>query len=211
MKEDLLAAIRDSLASGAKTFLAEFRAAWPNETMYSFLFELPPEGSYACAAAATEEGLTRVVKKYAAKGYAAGLKDATAALQKWLRWAGPEDGWFQGLNSDAFVPTSKLLDEAFAAEWIKPFDGQLESLAQSALRHLDTEGVFGTGEGREAVVLGVCNIGGDNSDEDFFAWAEEVNPPTVMQRLRREVLESRSMSDRIPSPGWKPPTSGGGA
>ncbi|HEX4609247.1 MAG TPA: DUF4303 domain-containing protein [Urbifossiella sp.] len=171
---------------------------------------MPPEGTHAHAAVATEEGLTRVAKKYMAKDYAAGLDDAVPLLRTWLRWAGPEDGWFQGLNSDAFTPASKLLDEAFAAELIKPFDGQLEALAQAALRQLDVVGVFGTGVAREAITLGLCYIGGDNSDEEFFAWAEDVNPPTVMQQLRRGIAESRAMSDQIPSPGWRPPIDGGG-
>lgn len=124
-----------------------------------------------------------------------------AALRTWLRWAGPEDGWYQGLETEAFVPTSQHLDEAVAAGWMELYDGQLETQALAALRQLDAEGVFGRGANREVVVLGLCYIGGDNSDEDFLAWAEQVNPPVVMERLIREIGESRAMSDRIPSPG----------
>jgi hypothetical protein len=189
-REELFASIREALAAGVRDFLTEFRAAWPGETMYGFLFELPCEGTHAHAAAATEEGLIRVADRYASRGYRAKTGDTPTVLRTWLRWAGPEDGWYQGNDTNAFLRASQLLDDAFAAGFMKSFDGQLNDLALAALRDLDALGEFGSGADRERVVLGMCYIGGDNSDEEFLGWAKRVNPPAVMKRLRRELTES---------------------
>lgn len=202
-KNELFGRILEALASGVHEFLAEFRAAWPGETMYSLLFELPCEGTHAHAAVATEEGLARIAEKYASKGYRISDGETLTALRIWLRWAGPEDGWFQGNETHCFDRVSNLLDEAFAAKYMEMFDGQLNDLALATLRDLDVRGVFGSTAERERIVLGMCYIGGDNSDEEFLEWAERVNPPAVIERLRREMDESRAMAERIPSPGSK--------
>jgi hypothetical protein len=199
-KEKVFARIQDALATGAQAFLGNFRSTLPGETMYSFLFELPCEGTHAHAAVATEEGLIRVAEKYAGWGYRAKDGDTAVALRTWLRWAGPEDGWFQGGDMDCFVTVSDAVDEAVAAGHMEPFDGQLNTLALAALRAMDARGVFGVGIERDMVVLGMCYIGGDNSDEEFLGWAEEVNPPAVMSRLRREIKESRATDERIARP-----------
>jgi hypothetical protein len=199
-KDELFARIMEALAAGVHEFLAEFRAAWPREAMYSFLFELPCEGTHAHAAVATEEGLTRVAEKYASKGYGISDAETLTALRTWLRWAGPEDGWFQGSETHCFDRVSSLLDEAFAAKYMEMFDGQLNDLALATLGDLDVRWVFGSAAERERIVLGMCYIGGDNSDEEFLEWAERVNPPAVIERLRHEIDESRAMGERIASP-----------
>ena len=35
--------------------------------------------------------------------------------------------------------------------------------------------------------MGLCYIGGDNSEREFLSWPKQVNPPKVYKRLRREL------------------------
>lgn len=67
------------------------------------------------------------------------------------------------------------------------YDDRLIQLCLDVLRELDAAGVFGTGKVREQIPIGICDVGGDNTEEDFLAWAEAVNPPSVMEKLRREL------------------------
>ena len=67
------------------------------------------------------------------------------------------------------------------------YDGTLEGLCIEVLKELDSVGTFGTGSERERVVLGICYIGGDNSEKEFLNWAKQVNPPKVFKRLRQEL------------------------
>jgi hypothetical protein len=55
------------------------------------------------------------------------------------------------------------------------------------LKELDADQVFGVGKEREKIVIGVCYVGGDNSEEEFLKWAKSVNPPSIIERLRTEL------------------------
>lgn len=199
-KEELFARIRVALVAGVREFLTALGQAQPGETMYGFLFELAPEGTHAEAAAATEEGLLRVVERYVELGYMASEGETATVLRAWLRWAGPEDGWFQGNDNQCFEAANALLDIAIASGFLTPFDDELAGLAIGALRELDAEGCFGTLTEREQVAIGLCYTGGDNTDEEFLDWAEQVNPPSTMARLRREIIRSCAAEERSISP-----------
>jgi hypothetical protein len=67
------------------------------------------------------------------------------------------------------------------------YDGTLNGICIEVLKRMDAEGAFGTGPERERVVLGICYIGGDNSQEEFLGWAKQVNPSSVYKRLRKEL------------------------
>jgi len=79
------------------------------------------------------------------------------------------------------------------------FCSRVEDCFFKALRRLDAEGVFGTGPAREAVTLNL--LMGDQSDEERFENAAEVNPPHIVARLAEEteaankVFDSRSPSE----------------
>jgi desulfoferrodoxin (superoxide reductase-like protein) len=74
-------------------------------------------------------------------------------------------------------------------------DQQLQQLCIEVLRELDENGVFPSAEIRQNIVVGVCDVGSDNTEEDFLQWVEAVNPPVVMERLRRELQEAKDLSN----------------
>jgi hypothetical protein len=86
----------------------------------------------------------------------------------------------------AFDAVNKLLARAEREGLYEMYGGVLEGLCIDVLKELDAAGTFGTGAAREQVVLGVCYIGGDNSEKEFLGWGKQVNPPKVFKRLKAE-------------------------
>ncbi len=175
--------IRTALRTAAEKFLRAVAKEHPGETLYGFLFEISCEGFSAHGAAATEEGLRRYTEEYAAKR--GGDADQ---LRSEFRWGSTEDAWYQQPDA-AFAPVNKLLARAEREGLYEMYGGVLEGLCIDVLKELDAAGTFGTGASRERVALGVCYIGGDNSEKEFLGWAKQVNPPKVFKRLKAEYAQ----------------------
>ncbi|MCC7492898.1 MAG: DUF4303 domain-containing protein [Fimbriimonadaceae bacterium] len=176
-----LPAIAAALAADGTAWYQALQPKLRGERVYAFLFELSAVGYAAAAAVATEEGLRRT-----AEGYLDDFDgDLTRAIAS-LRWAGPEDGWYQSPER-AFRTTNRLLDAAERQELYPVYSGDLERLALQALQQMDATGLFGTGAAREQVTLGVCHTGGDQPAELWLSWLSAVNPPAVVARVRAEL------------------------
>lgn len=195
-REQALSAIRDAIATGIKNFLAAFRHEWANETMYGFLLEAAWEGTSVEAVAATEEGLFRIAKYYAADE---GEEDEESINHQriQLRWSSPEDGWYASYDADFFTRANQLLSQAHETGLMQLGDQQLQQLCLEVLQQLDSVGVFASAETRQNILIGVCDVGGDNTEEDFLKWAEVVNPPVVIERLRRELQKANEAYARL--------------
>jgi hypothetical protein len=175
--------IHAALQAAAEKFLRAVAKDHPGETLYGFLFEISCEGFSAHRAAATEEGLIRYAEEYASKrGGDAGR------LRAEFRWGSTEDAWYQQPDA-SFDAVNKLLARAEREGLYEMYGGILEGLCIDALKELDAAGVFGTGEARERIVLGICYIGGDHSEKEFLGWAKQVNLPKVFKRLRTEYTQ----------------------
>ncbi|MEH2106267.1 DUF4303 domain-containing protein [Nostoc sp.] len=194
-REQAFSTIRDAIATGVRDFLVAFRHDWANETMYGFLLEAVWEGTSVEAVAGTEEGLLRIAQYYAASE---GQEDEELINYQGieLRWGSPEDGWYANYDADFFKRANQLLAEAHETGLMELGDQQLQQLCLEVLRQLDGAGVFGSGKTRQKIVIGVCDVGGDNTEKDFLEWAEAVNPPIVMERLRRELQEANEVYAR---------------
>jgi hypothetical protein len=191
-RDDICLALRSS----AEDFLRRVAKANPDETLYAFLFEISCEGFSAHGAVATEEALARYSNAQLARVTPIKASDPLAIVQSCFRWAGPEDGWYQQPDA-AFNAANKLLSRAQAQNLYEMYDGSLNEMCLQVLRELDRAEHFGKGEKRDRVVLGICYIGGGNSDEEFLGWAKQVNTPRVMKRLRQELKQSRQDSERV--------------
>jgi hypothetical protein len=195
-REQMFSAIRDAIAIGVKNFLIAFRQDWTHETMYGFLLEAAWEGTSVEAVAATEEGLLRIAKYYAADE---GKEDEESMNHQriQLRWGSPEDGWYPSYDADFFTRANQLLTQAHETGLMQLGNQQLQQLCLKVLKELDSAGVFANPETRQNIVIGVCDVGGDNTEEDFLKWAEVVNPPVVIERLRRELQEANEVYARL--------------
>jgi hypothetical protein len=173
--------IRAELRSAAEKFLHEVRREHPGETLYGFLFEVSCEGFSAHGTAASEEGLTRYAERWVAdKG------GKLNKLKAEFRWGSPEDAWYQEPDA-VFDRVNRLLGEAEKQELYEMYDSTLNAICIQVLKQMDADGVFGVGPERERMVIGVCYIGGDNSEKEFLGWAKQVNPASVYKRLQQEL------------------------
>src|SRR5207249_3020467 len=127
----------------------------------------------------------RTAEKYATKyRYRARSGETLPVLRTLLRWGSPEDGWYARYDARFFDEANRLLREAREQGALEMLDHPLNNVCLEALRELDDAGVFGTGDERDEVLIGICYTGGDNSEQEFFGWAEKVNPPQVIERVR---------------------------
>jgi hypothetical protein len=176
---------------------------WRDETIYGILLEAAVEGDNVYAVAGTEEGLSRVAQKYEEKhGYRAQNGDTHTFLRKMLRWGSPEDGWYARYDAPFFNRANKLLTRAREAGLIKMFDGTLNELCLKALRELTRAGVFGKPKFKKRPIIGICYVGGDNSEKEFLGWAERVNSPSTLARLRAEMAEGDAASKQVTRPSF---------
>jgi hypothetical protein len=173
--EQTLTAIRKAIKAGVKQFLAALVRDWPGEQMYALLLEVNREGTRVEAVAATEEGLTRLVGQ------------GGESARRRLRWASPEEGWYANYDAAFFEPANARIALAHSDGMMTAGDEQLHAVCLEALRELDALDVFGTEAAREKVLVGLCHVNGDHTTEEFLRWARAVNPPVVVQRLRREM------------------------
>jgi Domain of unknown function (DUF4303) len=188
-KEQAFSAIREAIVVAAKQFLSTFKQDWAGEEMFGFLLVAVWEGYSVEAVAGTEEGLLRVVNEL---GILEGKDDEESIRTECLkyRWSGYEDAWYENFDGNFFSQANQLISESHESGLMETGDQQLQQICIEVLRELDSAEVFGVGAVREKITIGVSDVGGDHADEDFLSWAEPVNPPIVMERLRRDLKES---------------------
>ncbi len=188
-KEQAFSVIREAIVVAAKDFLSTFKQDWAGEEMFGFLLVAVWEGYSVEAVAGTEEGLLRVVNE---SGILAGRDDEESIRTECLKykWSGYEDAWYENFDADFFSQANQLISDAHESGLMEMGDQQLQQICIEVLRELDSAEVFGVGAVREKITIGVSDVGGDHAEEDFLSWAEPVNPPIVMERLRRDLKES---------------------
>src|SRR5262249_17973166 len=136
----------------------------------------------------TEEGLTRFAEEWVSGKHADEDTDTSEKATAFFRWGSTEDAWYQQPD-EAFNAVNKLLSRAQEEGLYEEYSDALEKLCVEVLKEMEAAGRFGVGSDREKVVLGLCYIGGDNSEKEFLGWARQVNPQKVYRRLRREYLQ----------------------
>ncbi len=183
--------LHSSLVDAAKSFLDSFRKSHGAESIYSFLFEISEDGYDAHGAIGTEERLTQFASKKIADGTAAYWVDdpdhiTLDRVKSVFRWGSTEDAWYQSADK-SFASVNKLLIQALKADLFGEEDYSFEKLYIPVLKELSDAGEFGTTNDREQIVLGICHIGGDNSEADFLRWAKLADPVKVFERLRMQL------------------------
>jgi hypothetical protein len=192
-KERAFLAIREAIVSGAKSFLSVFKRDWAGEEMFGFLLVADWEGNCVEAVAGTEKGILRVVHEYGEREGKLVDDEYTQAECIKFRWSGYEDGWYENYDPVIFSTANQLISEAHESGLMEIGDQQLQQICIEALKALDSDRVFGVGEAREKITIGVSDVGGDHAQEDFLSWAEPVNPPIVMERLRRDLQKANEL------------------
>jgi hypothetical protein len=160
------------LERALETAVAQLAGQVGKERLYAFVLYTSGQDdfSYVCASANTEEGLTRIAKRYAAKdpGYSG------EAGRKQLRWSAPDWEWHDFSKA---VGTLELPAGEDAAR-----DRRVYRTFVDALAALDRRGAFGKGTRRPALAV-MC---GDMSDEFFLKSLAKLNSKAVVEAYRVE-------------------------
>lgn len=149
--------------------------------VYAFFLETSETGGGVNAAIASEDSLDSFATE-CLDSYGGSLAKAKADL----RWAGPENGWLQA-DDKYFRASNKLFDQGFDCGLLDYFDGKTQEYAIEALKLFTSSNDFVDAKTRENIVVGICNTGGDNSDEQLLEWAKTLNSKKVLDRLKKEL------------------------
>lgn len=147
-----------------------------DEPPYAFGPYTTDEAAYVVPTSNTEAGLTKAAEAYRARdGGDLALHRAS------LRWSmadwpahGKPGRTFRSWEAHRRVAAPRALIQALLG----------------ALALCDARGVFGEGEARLHLTLGVWM--GDQSDSQRLAWVRKANPPAVAERFAREQREARA-------------------
>jgi hypothetical protein len=196
--------IREELKRTIRLLLEQLSREHPTDGVYAVMFEADVSGTYAIRIAGSEESLTRWAESYIAKGYRVRSGDLLAALKTVLRWDAPGDsrvGWYWG-NQEDDIPVTRMIEQTVQAGLISEYgeDQPLRHLCMEALQELDSEGVFGKGQKREQLLIGVtCVEVGFGEEEDVEELAA-LNPARTIARLRQELVEATAANKLLIHP-----------
>ncbi len=170
---------------------ADLRGAWdwikqnhPTERVYAFgIYTTEDDVSSLCPFACGEEGLRRVAEEYVRKKVI--YPNVTEAMQG-LRWSVPDSPYghkFRGDRADAVLDTRPptQMSDLTTSQYAREIKARIDA-AIDAIKELDEEGLFGTGEQREAITLLI--EGSDVSDDFLLKPAKKLNPPQVFKAFQ---------------------------
>ncbi|MBO6514817.1 MAG: DUF4303 domain-containing protein [Phycisphaerales bacterium] len=161
--------------------LTEFKASNPTETIYAVALVQSASGRWVHCAIATEERL-----ETCAQGYNA--KSSLEMVKTWLRWANPDDGWFQQ-TFDHFGQSNHLLGAAIDCEKLEAYGDDVIELNCRVLGRLRDEDAL-----KDSVVVGLTH--GDDP-EAFVFYASQLNPKPLVERLKHEFEAGRAVEAEI--------------
>ncbi len=163
--------LRVALVQAARACLADARKRHKGERLYSFVLFTEPLLGYVAPSLNTEESLARKGKEK-------------------LRWR-PPDWEYHGEGREHFDTAQALLkrlrrEGGISEEEQDRSREQRWSAFVGALKQLDEEGTFGTGEARDAILINI--MWGDQDVPAFLESAEQLNPRVPFLAYARHVL-----------------------
>jgi hypothetical protein len=175
----------------------DFRNDRSRETPYAFALIGGQSRDYVGYAVATEEGLRRVTESYFAMGYRSGdagdsdidMDDQYQDLAAWVRWANPDDGWYQHPLPGS-GELGALMRTLVFADGFDDNGYSFEEFSVDVIARLQAEPTWRAAVGTGKVVLGFT-YGED--PRDFLRSATRVNPYPIVRRLWSEVWRGESL------------------
>jgi hypothetical protein len=143
------------IAAAAREAFITLLAEHPDERFYFFALFTTENGGYVTTTSASEEGLSKAVARYAAKG--------SRVTARTLRFSAPDSSYHAPSQPFDVPQGRKTVAACFAA-----------------LAALDREGLFGRDAERERAIVNV--VYGDMSHEMWLAHAERLNPKAAIAR-----------------------------
>jgi hypothetical protein len=194
---------RELTLAAARTAFVDIQRQHSDETFYAFALYTSGNYSYLLTTSNTEEGLTRAAEFYLAN-YSNSYKQLTLDEMRLSLRDSPCD-WayhcpydYDALFEEICEMASSLQEVAQEADNDDVFqevDQQFETMCLDILRQLDSEGVFGTGEGRRRVRLNL--LMGDQSNGQRQYYASQLNPPEVTKQYQAELGATAKVQHKL--------------
>ncbi|WP_176045598.1 DUF4303 domain-containing protein [Burkholderia sp. BCC1644] len=168
------------IADAARATFKALRALHPDEHFYAFALYTDSGAMTVVPAANSIEGLSRIRAQRA-------IADDDPA--PWYAWGSAEWAYEAAEASPFNAICGRLADEVLSPQFVPSrfaeFSRQLQADMIEALRLLDREGLFGTGEERAAITLFVSISDDDAARALENASAKTLNPPVVADAFLR--------------------------
>ncbi|MEZ6093727.1 MAG: DUF4303 domain-containing protein [Pirellulaceae bacterium] len=101
-----------------------------------------------------------------------------------VKWAMSPDLSLYGAGKEHTESLAQELNFGSLEKWSVTKQKRMKKVFESALKHLDDEGLFGTGAQREKVILGIEIIDADSDGErEMLRIQKRLNPPASMKPL----------------------------
>jgi hypothetical protein len=214
------------LLSKSRDGFNQIKQQYASEDFYCFALYSHGSYSFAYTVASTEEGLTRAAERYLARNIVENwhwfddlsLEQMRTMLRHSIADSPLHDGTLaetlfkevcelaETRSNDLFNLWCEIANEqnekaAFKA--VKPYDKQFLDMCFDVLRQLDREGLFGTGEQRQHIVVNLLMA--DQSREDMLNYAKALNSQSVLKRYETELDAAASIDSRRLRPALKRP------
>lgn len=173
--------IEDAIVSAIECTLADFRTVNPTEDIYGVALVRSAIGNHVHLAIATEQRLQACADNYSNN---LELEDK----RKWLRWANPDDGWFQDTFSQ-FETASSELTAAINSGDLEEYDDRTSEILCGAIQRVIESGAAG-----EGVAFGITH---GEDPQEFVYWATYLNPESISQLVESQFAESQELEDAI--------------
>ena len=166
------------IADAARATFRALRALHPDEHFYAFALYTDSGAMTVVPAANSVEGLRRIC-----------ARQAVADDDPRFVWGVSEWAYAAAEASPFNAICGRLADEVLSPQFVQSrfteFSRQLHADMIAALRLLDRDGVFGTGDARAAITLFVSISDDDAAEALENASAKAVNPPAVADAFLR--------------------------
>ncbi|CAB3748325.1 hypothetical protein B7G54_01330 [Burkholderia puraquae] len=166
------------IADAARATFRALRALHPDEHFYAFALYTDSGAMTVVPAANSVEGLRRIREQ-----------QAVPDDDPWYVWGFSEWAYAAAEASPFNAICGKLADDLLSPQFVRSrfseFSRQLHTEMIGALRLLDREGLFGTGDERAAITLFVSISDDDAAEALENESAKVLNPPAVADAFLR--------------------------
>ena len=180
LHEASLKHIVDAIADATRNAINAFGDSHGVESIYAIALIPSSLGEYVHCAIATEERLAA-----RAKTYKNNLDPNSKRL--WLRWANPDDGWFQDTHQH-FDTACELLSAAIRDGTLSEFDKRIPEMMCDALR------IIAESDDANGRTYSVTH---GEDPQEFVYWASRINDDERMKQLQLEFAASQEAEDKI--------------
>lgn len=169
------------LTEGLSKGFASLQEQHPDEAFYVWALYTSPLYGYVAISAASEASFAEVRASHTSKS-----EDELRGIRwnpgDWTRTVAPDADALRGVNDYLQLWYTEGGDEEDDEDSVR---AEVKDCFFQALRRLDGQGVFGTGEARASTVINV--VFGDNSGAGWVADARRLNPGVAVEQMSADL------------------------